>query len=90
MLLLLQGRGHTRVKDSEEEESIVPDGSHCSEDKGCEKYDSSDKHGASAVLPEEPLGSDDRRPLKKSKSDIDERNSSNDLNNGCHCENVAG
>ncbi|XP_021848053.1 tRNA-dihydrouridine(47) synthase [NAD(P)(+)]-like isoform X2 [Spinacia oleracea] len=84
----VEGRGHTRVKDSEEEESIVPDGSHCSEDKGCEKYDSSDKHGASAVLPEEPLGSDDRRPLKKSKSDIDERNSSNDLNNGCHCTSV--
>ncbi|XP_021753466.1 tRNA-dihydrouridine(47) synthase [NAD(P)(+)]-like [Chenopodium quinoa] len=86
----VEGRGHTRVKDSEEEESIAPkvsNGSHCSEDKGCEKYDSADTQDPSAVLPEEPLddgilGSDDKRPLKKSKSGDDERDSSNDLNNG--------
>lgn len=73
----VEGRGHTRVKDSEEE-SIVPinaNGSHCSEDNGCE------------VLLKEPsadgiLGSDDSRPSKKPKSDDDERGSSKDLNNG--------
>lgn len=90
-MLLLQGRGHTRVKDSDEEEDNLPkisNGSHCSEDNGCDKNDSADKLDASTVLPEEPsadgiVGTDDSRPLKKAKSDDEIKDSSNDVDNGC-------
>lgn len=88
LIFLLQGKGHTRVK---EEEDIVPkisNGSHCSEDNGCEKYDTPDKQqDASAALLEPSadgvLDNDDSRPLKKAKSvDDDEIDSSKDVNNG--------
>lgn len=84
----LVGKGHTRVK---EEEDIVPkisNGSHCSEDNGCEKYDTPDKQqDASAALLEPSadgvLDNDDSRPLKKAKSvDDDGIDSSKDVNNG--------
>ncbi|XP_057545466.1 tRNA-dihydrouridine(47) synthase [NAD(P)(+)]-like [Amaranthus tricolor] len=84
----LVGKGHTRVKESEEEFTIpkIDNSSHCSEDNGCEKYDSGDKQDAS--VDEEPsvdgiLASDDNRPVKKAKSDDDaQRKPSNDINNG--------
>ena len=88
--MLTQGKGHTRVKESEEEFTIpkIDNSSHCSEDNGCEKYDSGDKQDAS--VDEEPsvdgiLASDDNRPVKKAKSDDDaQRKPSNDINNGCY------
>ncbi|CAO2814935.1 unnamed protein product [Amaranthus hypochondriacus] len=84
----LVGKGHTRVKESEEEFDIpkIDNNSLCSEDNGCEKYDSGDKQDAS--VDEEPpvdgiLASDDNRPAKKAKSDDDaQRKPSNDIING--------
>ncbi|XP_057250587.1 uncharacterized protein LOC130591329 [Beta vulgaris subsp. vulgaris] len=66
----------------------ISNGSHCSEDNGCEKYDTSDiQQDASAALLEPSadgvLDNDDSRPLKKAKSvDDDEIDSSKDVNNG--------
>ncbi|KMT12429.1 hypothetical protein BVRB_5g103610 [Beta vulgaris subsp. vulgaris] len=65
----------------------ISNGSHCSEDNGCEKYDTSDiQQDASAALLEPSadgvLDNDDSRPLKKAKSvDDDEIDSSKDVNN---------
>ncbi|KAL2927927.1 tRNA-dihydrouridine(47) synthase [NAD(P)(+)]-like [Bienertia sinuspersici] len=86
----IEGKGHTRVKDSDNENLVpnISNGSHCSVDIGCEKYDSADKQvDPSAGIPEEPskdgtVGTDDRRPLKKAKSNDDMIDNSNDVNNG--------
>ena len=82
----LQGKGRTKVTDSEDKDDIdpvIPNGSKCLEVNGCEN----DVKEGSAVVPEdtsvEDLSeADESRPLKKPKSAGDENCSSIDNTNG--------
>ncbi|KAK9667215.1 hypothetical protein RND81_14G240300 [Saponaria officinalis] len=87
----LTGKGFTKVTDTEEKEDVEPlvsNGSHCTEENnGCKKDDTGNKQDESSVPLEKESGdgvsaTDDSRPLKKAKSDVDEKPCSDDMNNG--------
>ncbi|KAH9620890.1 hypothetical protein KSS87_003393 [Heliosperma pusillum] len=86
----LEGKGFTKVIDTEDKEVVDPvvsNGSHISDENACEKGDTVGQPVESSVIPEEGSldgvsGTDDIRPLKKAKAEDEEEPCYDDPNNG--------